>query len=335
MVALSFFFNLAATPWLPAAPQPCSLAYVLQAEKLAASRQEAIGRLANCERDWIVIDRLFDSSENGEYTAAEINLVRNARHDRRVFAYISIGEAENYRPYWKREWDADRNGCPDRKAPPWLCAENPDWKGNYRVRYWHQAWQKIVLAQVDKTIQAGFDGIYLDLVDAFETFEFDPVKKDWIDHRLNTETEKSYRQDMIQWVCCIATYARKQKTSFLVVPQNGAQLLEDADYLATIDAIGIEDLFTNGNHPQKREHTHLSIGFLDKLKTTAKPILVIEYGTNPAMVRNSTQGVEKNGYILLLTDRKLKTLGRSGNLGQKDKRNTEPTRTRNGVAPQR
>ena len=333
ILVISLCLNDSVAGWAQAAPppHPQSLAYVLQAEGLGASRLEAIQRLANCERDWIVLDRFFAGRDNGEYTAVEIALIRAARHDRNVLAYLSIGEAEDYRPYWKREWDADRNGRPDRKAPPWLGNENPDWKGNYRVRYWDKDWQSIVLALVDKTVQAGFDGVYLDIVDAFETFEYDPVRKDWTDHRLNTETGESYREDMIRWVRDIATYARKQKSGFLVIPQNGAQLLEDADYRATIDAIGIEDLFTDGQRPQKREHTRYIVGFLDKLKIAAKPILVIEYSTKSALVSISIQEAAKNGYVWLVTDRELQTLGKSGCPDGKGKNITQPTAARTGV----
>lgn len=314
ILELSLFLNISvmvlAQTAAPSHPQ--SLGYVLQAEALGKSRQEAIRRLADCGRDWIVIDRLFDGGDDGEYTAAEINLIRNAQPNRKVFAYISIGEAEDYRPYWKREWDADRNGRPDEKAPSWLGAENPDWKGNYRVHYWHKDWQNIVLAQMDRAILAGFDGVYLDIVDAFETFEYNPVKKDWIDHRVNKETGQSYRKDMIRWIRGIAAHTRKQKPSFFVIPQNGSQLLVDADYLSTIDAIGIEDLFTDGKRAQKREHTQHIVDFLDRLKPSAKPILVIEYGTQPALMQISDREAGKKGYVLLITDRKLKTLGRSG-----------------------
>ena len=45
-----------------------------------------------------------------------------------MIAYSSIGEAEDYRYYWRAEWEDD--------VPTWLAAENKDWKGNFKVRYW-------------------------------------------------------------------------------------------------------------------------------------------------------------------------------------------------------
>jgi cysteinyl-tRNA synthetase len=305
--------------------QPLSIAYVLQAEGLGASRQEAVRRLAECGRDWIVIDSLFDGSEDGEYSADEIQQIRAGRHNRKVLAYLSVGEAEDYRPYWKREWDADRDGRPDGKAPSWLCDENPDWKGNYRVRYWDEAWQDIVLELLDRTMRAGFDGVYLDIVDAFESLEYNPARDEWMDHRVNADTGRSYREDMVRWVRRLAADARRQKPGFLVVPQNGAQLLEDVEYLATIDAIGIEDLFTDGDRPQESEHTQYVIGLLERAQAAGKPILVIEYGTTPTYVRISAHGAAQNRYVLLVTDRELKTLGQSGNLNGEAKNTNGPT----------
>jgi cysteinyl-tRNA synthetase len=53
--------------------------------------------------------------------------------------------------------------------------ENRQWKGNYKGDYWDPDWQAIILggenAYLDKILAAGFDGVYLDIIDAFEYFE--------------------------------------------------------------------------------------------------------------------------------------------------------------------
>lgn len=80
---------------------------------------------------------------------------------------MSIGEAEDYRFYWKNEWKTN--------PPVWLGEENPDWEGNYKVWYWEKEWQNIIISDPDSYLQrilnAGFDGVYLDIIDAFEYFE--------------------------------------------------------------------------------------------------------------------------------------------------------------------
>ena len=82
---------------------------------------------------------------------------------RLVIAYMSIGEAEDYRYYWQTAWQAE--------SPAWLAAENPVWAGNYKVRYWDRDWQSIIYGNDDsylrKILAAGFDGVYLDIIDAF------------------------------------------------------------------------------------------------------------------------------------------------------------------------
>jgi cysteinyl-tRNA synthetase len=82
---------------------------------------------------------------------------------------MSIGEAENYRYYWQESWYNKKD------RPPWLLKENPYWEGNYKVQYWDPEWQAIIIGGEDsylnKIIAAGFDGVYLDIIDAFEYFE--------------------------------------------------------------------------------------------------------------------------------------------------------------------
>ena len=55
---------------------------------------------------------------------------------------------------------------------------NPEWAGNYKVRYWDPEWKRIIYGEddsyLDRIMNAGFDGAYLDIIDAFEYFESKP-----------------------------------------------------------------------------------------------------------------------------------------------------------------
>jgi endo-alpha-1,4-polygalactosaminidase (GH114 family) len=77
-----------------------------------------------------------------------------------------------------------------------------------------------------------------------------------------------------------------------------------------VDAIGIEDLFTEGNRAQPRSHANEMLGHLKPATAAGKPVLLIEYGTKPESVQRSVAGARENGLLLLVTDRHLKTLGR-------------------------
>jgi cysteinyl-tRNA synthetase len=298
------------TPLFAADFAPKSMAYVLQADGLASSRAGVVEALAGCGRDIIVLDAVF-STDDGEWKSAEIETIRRGKAGRRVVAYVSIGEAEDYRPYWQKSWDADGDGKPDAAAPKFLNIENPDWKGNYRVRYWQPEWQRIMLPAVDRVVAQGFDGIYLDIVDAFEFYEYDAVKKDWLDNRVNVETGRSYRQDMIAWVGAIAKRARDKRPGFMVIPQNAAQLLEHTDYRAIISAIGVEDLFVDDKKLRSEKDSAFVIGFLEKLKPSGKPILIIDYPKSKAVHDAARERAARRGFTLLLTDRDLTTLGES------------------------
>lgn len=292
----------------PAPFAPKSMAYVLQARGLGADRAEVVRRLAECGRDVVVLDAVF-TTDDGPWTPEELRTIRAGKPGRRVVAYVSVGEAENYRTYWKREWDADGDGKPDAAAPKFLNTENPDWKGNYRVRYWHKEWQEIMLPAVDQVVAQGFDGIYLDIVDAFEFYEYDPATKDWRDNMVNPETGNSYRRDMIAWVGAIAKHARDRRPGFLVIPQNAAQLLEHEDYRALVSAIGVEDLFVSGSKLRTEKDFRFVVGFLNRLKASGKPVLVIDYPKSDRLNAAAFELSSRHGFAHLLTDRDLKTLG--------------------------
>jgi cysteinyl-tRNA synthetase len=279
---------------------PASFAYVLQADSLAKSKAAAVAKLASCGRDWIVLDASFSTDE--PWTAADLASIRAGKTGRKVIAYLSIGEAEDYRAYWQTSWKTN--------PPAFLLGENPEWKGNFRVKYWNADWQKIILADEDKIMATGFDGVYLDIVDGFETFEQNG--NDFIDDRPNPETKQSYRRDMVDWVKAIAARARKTNSAALVIPQNGTQLFAHADFLAAVDAVGVEDLFTNGDKLQQAADTKFILETLAPMRAAHKPVLDVEYPKRKEHQAHAREAAAQNGLIWLVTDRQLKTPGESG-----------------------
>ena len=143
-----------------------------------SGKESFLSALGRTNYDLIVIDAFVDGPEGPEWLeAGDIrSLKRKAGGGSRlVICYLSIGEAEDYRYYWDRSWDRNRDGRPDTGAPQWLGEENPNWRGNYKVRYWDAGWQAILFGSeqsyLDQILSRGFDGVYLDIIDAFEYFE--------------------------------------------------------------------------------------------------------------------------------------------------------------------
>ena len=139
--------------------------YLLNNEKYN-SKSEFITTLSNTNYDVFIIDLFFDGAEFSTSDIASLKTKKNGGK-RLVIAYMSIGEAEDYRYYWKTDWKVG--------SPSFIEAENPDWEGNYKVQYWNTEWQNIIYgasdSYLDRIIAAGFDGAYLDIIDAFEYFE--------------------------------------------------------------------------------------------------------------------------------------------------------------------
>lgn len=131
-----------------------------------ATKADFLAALQDTNYDVLIIDAFFDDEPLSAADVASLKTKENGGA-RRVMAYMSIGEAENYRYYWQAGW---RVG-----SPSWIYRQNLDWPGNYVVRYWDDEWQEIILggegSYLQRILDAGFDGVYLDIVDAFESFE--------------------------------------------------------------------------------------------------------------------------------------------------------------------
>ena len=131
------------------------------------SKNDFIQAVTSTNYDLLIMDLFFH--DNTVFIEPEINRLKSKANGgtRLVIAYMSIGEAEDYRYYWQEGWT--------KNPPSWIDGENPDWEGNFKVRYWEEAWQAIIYGSQDsylgRILEAGFDGVYLDIIDAFEYYE--------------------------------------------------------------------------------------------------------------------------------------------------------------------
>ncbi|MBN2619881.1 endo alpha-1,4 polygalactosaminidase [candidate division WOR-3 bacterium] len=144
----------------------CNFLYIINTGAYS-SKEDFINALEQTDYDVLIIDLFYEGSDI--LSTQDVAYLKEKSNGgvRLVLAYCSIGEAENYRYYWSPSWDTD--------PPQWLAEENPRWPGNYKVRYWEPQWQEIIYGNDDsyirKILDAGFDGVYLDIIDAFEFWE--------------------------------------------------------------------------------------------------------------------------------------------------------------------
>ncbi|MBO7629366.1 MAG: endo alpha-1,4 polygalactosaminidase, partial [Bacteroidales bacterium] len=139
--------------------------YLLNNEQFN-SKNQFIESIAATNYDVVIMDLFFN--DETAFTAVDVERLKHKANGskRLVICYMSIGEAEDYRYYWQSSWK--------RHKPAWLARENPSWPGNYKVCYWCSEWQDLICGDGDsylnRILSAGFDGVYLDIVDAFEYF---------------------------------------------------------------------------------------------------------------------------------------------------------------------
>ena len=114
----------------------------------------------------ISIDAYFNDKALSKKEVESLKKKANGKK-RLCCTYVSVGEAESYRYYFKSSWK--------KKKPSWIKGENKSWPGNYKVKYWSSEWKKILFknknSYLNRVLDAGFDGAYFDVIDAYEYFE--------------------------------------------------------------------------------------------------------------------------------------------------------------------
>ncbi len=275
------------------------------------------GPLAAAPHDLIVIDHARFGDAATRFTPAE---VADGNGQRRVVAaYLSIGEASEFRSFWDKSWTAD--GSADsplsRGAPSYLGPVNPDWPESRKVRYWDADWHGILFNQaqtgwLDAIVAQGFDAAYLDIVDAYYFWgEMMPPE----DRQAGDPSDgQDAARRMIDLIVALTAHARQTNPRFFVIPQNGAFILNDADYagphpedptrraayLDAIGAIGVEDVYCGGDRdednpfdPDRDTIAVLNEDFL----AHGKPVFAVDYLTDPALVGRFVAAAFGDGFI--------------------------------------
>lgn len=225
------------------------------------------------ERDFEIA--VVDIDDSGLSSDEIIELTKEGKI---ILSYLSIGEAEEYRAYWKEDW---KEGNPE-----FICKENPNWKGNYKVKYWYPEWKKIVFSQLDLIIEKGFDGAYLDLVDSYKYFEdlgFDKA-----------------REKMIQFVIEISSYSSAKDKGFLIIPQNAEELIIEEEYFSAIDGIGKENLLYIGKEKLDEKTFQTTIDYLVKASSSGKKVFIISYTDNKESIDRIIDISDTNGFYYFI-----------------------------------
>ena len=127
-----------------------------------SSKESMLQAITATNFDVVIIDAFYDDTP---FTAAEIAQLKTKANGgkRLVISYINVGAAEKFRYYWKKSWHVH--------CPGWLKKKYEGYDDEIWVKFWKSDWQDIIYGNDDsymkKILDAGFDGAYLDNVEAY------------------------------------------------------------------------------------------------------------------------------------------------------------------------
>ncbi len=197
--------------------------------------QLELQQMVDSQYDMVVLEPIFTDASNTDYEmSAHIAELHSSPHPKLSIAYIDIGQAEDWRTYWQAGWSIGN--------PTWIVANDPDgWEGNFPVAYWHPQWQDIWLnpqnGYLKQLIDTGFDGIYLDWVEAYSD---ENVITAALNDGVNPQVE------MISFIQEMKTFTKTLSPGFTIIGQNATELVEDDSYVAVVDAIAQEQTWFDG-----------------------------------------------------------------------------------------
>ncbi|MBK7212515.1 MAG: endo alpha-1,4 polygalactosaminidase [Bacteroidales bacterium] len=271
-------------------------------------RPSAIDSICNSHYDLIVMDQersiIGDEDYDNSSDVSKIKASKNSSgKGKLVLSYIDVGQAESYRYYWKAEWDLAH--------PSWMMEKDPDgWNDNYGVKFWAPEWKAIMKSYIDRIIEDGFDGIYMDWLMIYE-------EQSIIDAAKNEGLESG--PALVSFIKELADYAHSKKSDFLFIAQNAPELGQYEEYRNIIDGIAQEDIWydgsgdpdnggSQGDVEMDASESEYVIEQLNVWLQNNKPVLNVEYASQPAKVSRAYTLGGQNHFVTYTTLRLLDKL---------------------------
>ena len=183
---------------------------------------------------------VIDSELNGQsLTSSQLKPLQEK--NKKIFAYVSLGQAEDYRSYWKKAWF--------KTKPAWLGDENRLWKGNYTVNdLMSKEWTDISKLILTSIINAGFDGIVISGIGT-------------------QKNSNIYLQRVSEFI-------KRKNPDFKIIIQDYFPII----LMTHIDGVLKQNLVFNFNGDKLSEDTiQQNIELLKPFQEANKPVLIIEY----------------------------------------------------------
>jgi cysteinyl-tRNA synthetase len=215
---------------------------------------DGLARVAAADRDLVIVGRFNAAAQ--PWTRAEVD---EAGHDKWILSYMSVAEAQRSEWYWQPEWN--------QSPPSWVVGQNPWWYNNVYTEVSDVRWKNIIGDHLDLLLAQGFDGVFLDVVDAY-----------WFPDYPGGPSLVNMGESA-SMVCEIATWVRARDPNFKIVVNNAVNLVYDIPgYADCIDGTMIEGLwwFTD-KVPRDETYRSQKIAELRTHQAAGKPIFALDY----------------------------------------------------------
>ncbi|GAB3648142.1 endo alpha-1,4 polygalactosaminidase [Glycomyces tarimensis] len=215
-----------------------------------------LGAIADTSFDVAVIDLARDGGED-YFTAEEIGALREA--GKTVYAYFTIGSIETYRPEY-----------PAVAATDMVLNRWEAWPDEHFVAYWDERWWDLVMRpRLDQALAAGFDGVYLDVPNAYEEIDLELVPG---------KDRERLALEMVELIVRAKDHLAARRPGFEVLPQNAPELREFPGYMEAIDGIGVEELFFLAtDEPCGRDWCAENLEHVRAIAEAGKRVLAVDY----------------------------------------------------------
>jgi uncharacterized protein (TIGR01370 family) len=206
-----------------------------------------------------------------------------------VLGYFSIGEAENYRPYF--------SSLPSSVLGP----VDPSWPGDYEVAYWSPQWLTVAENYIQTMINQGFKGAFFDVVD--EAFT------SWAQQNAPGGDAQGAMTKLIQE---LSGFARAQDPNFQIwLNSSGAEpMMSDPALLSAINGVYEEQLYyQNATKATGSADLAFNVSLLDNVTKAGKSVVAVEYVSSASAVSSVETQAAADGFGYYIANPDLNLVG--------------------------
>jgi uncharacterized protein (TIGR01370 family) len=251
---------------------------------------------ADSDIKWLIVySNQLNTSQLKDVTMAivESDVVKPTQYPdgrTRFYAYVSVGETENTRAYWKQVRDSTT-----------IIEKNPDWPNSYRVDIRSPLWRSILTDQViPEIVKKKFSGIFLDTIDV-------PL---YLEERNPKKFARSTAV-LVQFIHSL----KKKFPQLGIIPNNGLSILHQIG--KWVDGVVVEDVYTRYDFETKSydatpvDETTKKEDQLDRfISQFKKPVYVVLYGNlQSALIQQAITRCREKGYHWYVGKIDLMTVG--------------------------